>query len=193
MNNNTSLTPAAQKILDTASRLFYWRGIHAVGVESIASEAGVTKKTLYDRFGSKDQLIVAYLKERDRKWKEHLIPYLDAVEQGQPIDKILAVFDALESWLHSQNQRGCAFINALAELDELHPGRAVIIEEKKWLKELFGDLLEKADHAEPAAAAEQLLMLHEGLMVTYSMKLFSSGVESVKETAAGIVRGRSNS
>ncbi|MDQ4084268.1 MAG: TetR/AcrR family transcriptional regulator, partial [Actinomycetota bacterium] len=54
------LTPGAQRILDVASELFYWRGIHAVGVDTIAAESGVTKRTLYDRFGSKDGLVVAY-------------------------------------------------------------------------------------------------------------------------------------
>ncbi|MFD0541572.1 TetR/AcrR family transcriptional regulator [Actinomadura luteofluorescens] len=63
------LTPAARRVLQTASELFYERGIGSVGMELIAAEAGVTKKTVYDRFGSKDALILAYLRARDERWR----------------------------------------------------------------------------------------------------------------------------
>ena len=64
----THLTPRARRILEVASRLFYLHGIHAVGVDTIAAESGVTKRTLYDRFGSKDALVTAYLQERHDTW-----------------------------------------------------------------------------------------------------------------------------
>ena len=76
--SSTTLTPGARRILDVASALFYERGIHAVGVDTIAAESGVTKRTLYDRFGSKDALVVAYLAERDRRWRERVVAALDA-------------------------------------------------------------------------------------------------------------------
>ena len=72
------MTPAARRALEAAGRLFYERGIHAVGVDLIAAEAGVTKKTLYDRFGSKEQIVVEYLADRDERWRAFLAPYLDA-------------------------------------------------------------------------------------------------------------------
>ena len=72
-----TLTPRAQRILDVASTLFYERGIHAVGVDTIAEAAGVTKRTLYDRFGSKESLVVAYLRQREEKWRKVLNEHLD--------------------------------------------------------------------------------------------------------------------
>ncbi|MDO6654608.1 TetR/AcrR family transcriptional regulator [Anaerobacillus sp. 1_MG-2023] len=183
MDEKIKMTPAASRILDTASDLFYWKGIHSIGVETIATEAGVTKKTLYDRFGSKDQLIVEYLKKRDQQWKKHLFTYLDRVADHQPLEKILIIFDALESWLETNNQRGCAFVNALAELpEESHPGREVIIEEKRWLMELFTTYLKELEFQNAEELGEILLILHEGVTVSYSMSL-SSKVASAKETA----------
>ncbi|GGE51477.1 TetR family transcriptional regulator [Pullulanibacillus camelliae] len=183
MDKNTKRTPAALKILDAASQLFYWKGIHSIGVETIASEAGVTKKTLYDRFGSKDQLIVAYLEERDRQWKKHLDNYLDRIPDDKPLQKILSIFDALEKWLETNSQRGCAFVNALAELPEAsHPGRKVIFEEKRWLKQLFATFLRHLEFDQADEIAEKLLMLHEGITVTYSMNLSTNGIASAKET-----------
>ncbi|MFD2671268.1 TetR/AcrR family transcriptional regulator [Marinicrinis sediminis] len=182
------MTPAAVKILETASHLFYWKGINAVGVETIASEAGVTKKTLYDRFGSKDQLIVAYLAHRDEQWKTHLHQSLANVPANEPLHKILRIFDALGSWLAMNHQRGCAFINALAELtDESHPGRMLIFEEKKWLKQLFADWLTQAGVEEAEAKSEKLLILHEGGTVAYSMNLSTDVVTTLKETAMSII------
>ncbi|QST01027.1 TetR/AcrR family transcriptional regulator [Pontibacillus sp. ALD_SL1] len=188
MNETTKMTPAASKILDTASHLFYWKGIHSIGVETIAKEAGVTKKTLYDRFGSKDQLIVSYLNDRDTKFRSHINDYLDQVSNQDPKEKIISIFDALERWLKNQNQRGCAFVNALAELpEESHPGREVIIEEKRWLKQLFISLLEEAGVKNPDEAGEKLLVLHEGVTVTYSMSLSTNGVDLVKDTVQLII------
>ncbi|MFC0522854.1 TetR/AcrR family transcriptional regulator [Pontibacillus salicampi] len=184
MREATYMTPAARKILDTASHLFYWKGIHAIGVETIAKEAGVTKKTLYDRFGSKDQLIVAYLHNRDALWKDHINQYVNNVSDKDPLSKILSIYDALESWLQKQDQRGCAFVNALAELAEpTHPGRNVIMEEKQWLKQLFATYLVELGVPNTDDISEQLLVLHEGLTVTNSMKLSPNGFTSVKQTA----------
>ena len=89
-----ALTPAGQRLLDAASDLFYDRGIRAVGVDLIAETAGTTKKTLYDRFGSKDALVALYLRRRALRWQEFLTGRLE--ESGpDAADQVSAVFDAL--------------------------------------------------------------------------------------------------
>src|SRR5690625_3879209 len=98
-----TLTPAARAILDAAGDLFYDRGINAVGVDTVAAAAGTTKKTLYDQFGSKAALAVAYLSERDlnyRAWVEL------SVGQHSGTERILAVFDALDSWMGANSPKG---------------------------------------------------------------------------------------
>ncbi|MFC9062319.1 TetR/AcrR family transcriptional regulator, partial [Streptomyces sp. NPDC057074] len=92
------MTPGARRVLEAAERLFYERGIHAVGVDLVAAEAGVTKKTLYDRFGSKEQIVVEYLAGRDERWRELLAGRLEAVAGQGPDVRILAVFEASRAW-----------------------------------------------------------------------------------------------
>lgn len=162
------LTPGARRILEVASELFYWRGIHAVGVDTIAAESGVTKRTLYDRFGSKDGLVVAYLQARDRRWRALVTARLDD-GQPDPAVRVLVPFDVLPEWL-GPDSRGCSFVNAFAELPEPeHPGRHVIEAEKRWLRDLFRELLAEAGARDPDELAVQLLSLHEGAIVSYSI------------------------
>ncbi|SDU55848.1 TetR/AcrR family transcriptional regulator [Jiangella alkaliphila] len=162
------LTPAGQRLLDTASALFYRHGIRAVGVDAIAAAAGTTKKTLYDRFGSKDALVALYLRRRFERWSAFLAGYLDEHAPRPGPDRVLAVFDALAEWQRDA-ERGCAFVNAYAEIGGTdHPGVAVIRTEKETVRELYVRLVTEAG-VPPAAATElglRLALLHEGGLVT---------------------------
>ena len=166
-------TPKAHAVLDAAAALFYARGIHAVGVDAIAAAAGVTKKTLYDRFGSKDRLVAEYLAARDRAWREHLEARLASLPASgdDPRARLRAVFDAAEEWAAERGGHGCAMVNAHAEIDEpAHPAYAVIVGQKAWMLDLFVGLARAAGAADPAATGEQLLLLHEGAVVLAGMR-----------------------
>ncbi|UUU36576.1 TetR/AcrR family transcriptional regulator [Streptomyces sp. CA-210063] len=180
------LTPAGVKILQTASRLFYEQGIRAVGVEAIAEEAGVTKKTLYDRFGSKEDLIVAYLRARDGLWRSTLVNHVNA-HDGPPTEKILATFGALREWLRERNLRGCAFINASVELPEGHPGREVARDQKAWLLAYLEGLAAEARAQDPAGLAAQILILHEGACVADSMRSLDRAVDRAEHVARVLI------
>lgn len=158
------LTPAARRVLDVATDLFYTQGINTVGMELVAERAGVTKKTIYDRFGSKRQLVVAYLRARDTRWRAFLDARLDP--EATPRARIGATFEALDTWMGEENPRGCAMVNAYAELsDPEHPGRAVAEEQKLWLRGLYTDLVLESGASEPETLADALAMLHEGAVV----------------------------
>jgi AcrR family transcriptional regulator len=132
-------TPAGEKVLAVAGKLFYAHGIRAVGVDRIADEAGVTKKTLYDRFGSKDALVAAYLSRREEVWQEHLNARLEA-SGTTGLERLLTVFDISAAWADA-HPRGCAFVNAHAEIGGGdHPGNAVIHADKEYMLRLFVDL-----------------------------------------------------
>lgn len=187
VDGDERLTPGAQRILDVASELFYWRGIHAVGVDTIAAESGVTKRTLYDRFGSKERLVAAYLRARDRRWRQLITARLDDANLD-PVQRVLVPFDVLDEWL-VPNGRGCSFINAFAELPELEdPGRQIVVAEKTWLRDLFTDLLREADVPDPATLAVQLLSLHEGAIVAYAITEETDAAASVRRAAETLVR-----
>jgi AcrR family transcriptional regulator len=159
------LTPAGERLLEAAGELFYNRGIRAVGVDLIAEVAGTTKKTLYDRFGSKDGLVVLYLQRRQHRWQEFVSGHLDERRGRSASHRPLAVLDALERWM-SEQYRGCAFVNAYAELGGSdHPGVAVIRAEKQATRDLYRRLCEESGFAEPAEVAARLHLVHEGVLV----------------------------
>ena len=161
------LTPAGERLVETASRLFYDHGIRAVGVDLIAGEAGTTKKTLYDRFGSKDALVALYLRRRAARWQAFV---LDRIAEHDPgTDRALAVFDALEGWL-SEQWRGCAFVNAHAELGGTdHVALPVVRAEKEWMRQLFTALVAEAGSDDPERTGGQLHLLYEGAIVAVTV------------------------
>lgn len=179
------LTPGATRVLDAASRLFYERGIHAVGVDTIAEAAGVTKKTLYDRFGSKEALVVSYLQHRDARWRAHLAEHL----AGKPtpgVGRILAVFDAAISWSDENSPKGCSAINARAEIGDGHDGHPVFPEvarQKAWLLDLFVDLCHEAGSSGPQTLGHAMMLLYEGAIVTVGMETFPQPFETARTLA----------
>jgi AcrR family transcriptional regulator len=125
--------PAAEKVLRSASDLFYRNGIAATGVDTIVEHAGVSKRTLYNNFGNKDKLVAAYLRDRDERWRTSLEEITDRYED--PAERLLATFEAYGEWLVGDDYRGCAFINAASEIaDPDHPARAVALSHKKGVQ-----------------------------------------------------------
>jgi AcrR family transcriptional regulator len=185
------MTAAGHRILDAAGDLFYSRGITAVGVDLIAEHSGVTKRTLYNQFGSKDRLVVAYLEEREQRWQ--LLVRETIAAAASPRDAVLAPLTAQRTWNQS-NPRGCAFINALAELpDPAHPAHLIATQQKLWLLELFTELATAAGCSKPTALAAQLLVLHEGSLVTQQLPLdtLSVSIDLARALVQGSVPGRS--
>jgi AcrR family transcriptional regulator len=154
--------PPRERILTVARDLFYRQGIHAVGVDAIAAAAGTNKMTLYRHFGSKDVLIAeclaAYVAELEATWGE--------IAKRHPGDAL----GQLHSWLRyvgefklQQAERGCAFINAAAELpDKNHPARRVIEQHKSELRRKLIALCDEAGLVEPDLLADKMFLLCEG-------------------------------
>ncbi|MEU0842020.1 helix-turn-helix domain-containing protein [Streptomyces sp. NPDC005962] len=183
-----TLTPAARRVLDAASELFYGQGINAVGVDLIAQRAGVTKKTLYERFGSKEALVAAYLRERDERWRAWLTAEVDKAPRQAPPDRVLATFDALAAWMRRENPRGCGFVNAAAELpDDGHPARRVVGDQKRWLRGYLRGLSEDAGAEDPDALADELLLLHEGATVLYGLSVIPDPVGAARRMARRVL------
>ncbi|MFD8710064.1 TetR/AcrR family transcriptional regulator [Streptomyces anulatus] len=185
-----TMTPAARRALAAAGRLFYGRGIHAVGVDLIAAEAGVTKKTLYDRFGSKEQIVVEYLADRDERWRAFLTERLDAAPPV-PRARIRAVFDASRAWMSDNGSKGCSMVNAHAEIsDPAHPAHAVITGQKQWMLDLFTRLARDVEGFGPDAAdrlGRTLMLLHEGALVAHGLKVFPDPVAHARDEAEALL------
>ncbi|WP_239144320.1 TetR/AcrR family transcriptional regulator [Streptomyces sp. SID14515] len=191
-----TMTPAARRALAAAERLFYERGIHAVGVDLIAAEAGVTKKTLYDRFGSKEQIVVEYLAGRDERWRVLLAERLDAAPP-EPKARVLAVFDASRAWMADNGSKGCSMINAHAEIsDPSHPAHAVITGQKRWMLDLFTRLAQGLDGLGADAAdrlGRTLMLLHEGALAAHGLKVFPDPVAHARDEARALLTGATES
>jgi AcrR family transcriptional regulator len=181
-------TSTADRILRSASELFYSRGIRAVGVDAVAAEAGVTKKTLYEKFGSKDELVAAYLRARDERWRRWLVRDVER-RGGTPRERLLSTFDALGEWMERENPRGCGFVNAAAELpDPDHPARIVVMEQKSWLRDYLAKLASETGATDPEDLAERLLILHEGANVANSFGMTTDAAIKAKHTAEALLR-----
>jgi AcrR family transcriptional regulator len=154
---------AERQLVEAADRLFYERGIQAVGMDAVRAASGVSLKRLYQLFPSKRHLVETVLRRRDGDIRAALESYTAAA--STPVDRILAVFDYLYDWFGEPDFRGCAFINSYAELGGTAPEIADIVRaHKQALRDLLTDLVRAADR--PAELAEQLVILANGAMVT---------------------------
>jgi AcrR family transcriptional regulator len=142
-----------ERILETTDRLFYLRGIRAVGVDTVAAEIGISKRTLYNHFPSKDALIAAYLQRRFK---------MPPLSDKSPAAQILGTFDSLERRFGSANFRGCPFVNAVAELGEDRGVRRIAVAFKESRRIWFRDLLTQLDVADADGIATQLALLVDG-------------------------------
>jgi len=148
----------AERILAAADKLFYEQGIRAVGVDTIAAEAGVSKRTLYNHYPTKDDLIAAYLTARFK----HVAPS-DAPAREQ----ILAYFDRLEQLLADGSFRGCPYVNAVTEIgDRKHAAIAIAVQFKEQRLAWYRTLLERMGVKDPAGVAIQLQILVEGALAS---------------------------
>jgi AcrR family transcriptional regulator len=146
--------PMKERILDTAERLFYGAGIRATGVDTIAAEVGISKRTLYNHFPSKDALIAAYLKRGFYEPRPSELP---------PIAQIVRYFDRLEKGFAARDFRGCRFVNAVAELgDDDRAARKIAIDFKEGRRLWFRERLISGGVRDADALATQLAMLVDG-------------------------------
>lgn len=173
---------AAERILTAASQLFYERGIRAVGVNTIADRAKVTKVTLYAHFGSKDELIAAHLRARHARWQAELEERL--AEANTPTKRLAAVFDAYQAWAVADDFRGCGFVNAAAELADLdHPAHAVISEHKTSVRGHLEAVATTAGCTSAGDVAEECFLLLEGAAVTAALRHDTEPLQRARQAA----------
>ncbi|MDQ0770931.1 AcrR family transcriptional regulator [Pseudarthrobacter defluvii] len=160
--------PARQLLLEAAARLFYANGVAATGIDTITAEAGVAKKSLYNNFSSKAELVAAYLEARHEEW---LGLYRRRLEKAAtPRERVLAVFDAYldhANFAYQHGFRGCGLLNAAAELPAGDPGREAVRRHKEEVQQLLAThvaaLLPRQEQRAPRIAAH-LSFLLEGAM-----------------------------
>jgi AcrR family transcriptional regulator len=156
-----------EHVLQVAHDLFYWQGIRAVGVDRIATEAGIAPTTLYRLFASKDDLVAAYVERADREYQEWFTAATRDDGRG-PRERILALFDELTVQTQPDRCRGCPFLMALTEFpDPEVAAHRYAVAMKAWVRARFGELTDELARtstvADPEALADQLALIMEGV------------------------------
>src|SRR3954462_12316874 len=170
----------SERILETADRLFYLRGIRAVGVDTIAAEIGISKRTLYNHFPSKDALITAYLQRRFVQPRPSNKP---------PAEQILATFDSLERRFSAKDFRGCPFVNAVAELgSEDRSVRKIAIAFKESRRLWFRNLLVQLGVTDAEGLATQLTLLVDGSIAQDLVRNDPAMARAAKQAATVLLR-----
>ena len=154
---------ARELVLDTADRLYYARGIAAVSMDELRSDAGVSLKKTYQLFPSKEAILAEVLRRRNRQWTSGIIAR--AEHESTPAAKLLSIFDFLADWFAQDGFRGCAFINSFGELGATAPTVATAARDHKSSFQAYvADLVLQA--GAPAYLAPQLVLLAEGAQTT---------------------------
>ncbi|WP_227270417.1 TetR/AcrR family transcriptional regulator [Roseobacter weihaiensis] len=158
---------AKDRILDAANRLFYSEGIRAVSVDAIAAKAGITKKTLYYHFKSKDDLIAAYLASRDQPNLALFRKWFDEAD-GELADKVEAIFSKLAQSARHPNWKGCGFLRTAAELANMpgHPAMRVGAAHKKKFEAWLFHVFEDCQTENPHELARHVVLLMDGAFST---------------------------
>lgn len=169
-----------ERILETADRLFYGQGIRAVGVDTIAAEIGISKRTLYNHFPSKDDLIVAYLSRRLKPAPPSDRP---------PLEQILGAFDRLERTIATGVFRGCPFVNAVAELKEpAHAANKIALAFKEQRRTWFQGLLEQLGLKDAESLSMQLQLLTDGAIAAAIVRGDPKVASAAREAATVLLK-----
>jgi AcrR family transcriptional regulator len=175
----TERVPMAERIVAAADRLFYRKGIRAVGVDTVAAEAGISKRSLYDTFPSKDLLIAAYLRQR--------IQPLPASDQP-PAAQVLALFDQLHARFAKGDFRGCPFVNAVTELaEDCETARAIALGYKEERRRHIASLLAQAGASSPDVLASQIALLFEGAIASMLVRQDPAVAVQARDAAAVLI------
>ena len=172
------------RLLAAASDLFYQVGVRSVGIERLLERAGVAKASLYDAFGSKDELVAAYLRDRHDTMREHF--HRAIARRRTPREKVLAPFDVQAEFAADSTYRGCAFVNATAEAHAASADDAAS-DYRGWVRQTFTDLLAEAGAADPSTLAMQLHVLWDGAAQSLRMDHDPTVARAARSAAAALL------
>ncbi|MFD8078651.1 TetR/AcrR family transcriptional regulator [Streptomyces sp. NPDC059718] len=155
---------ARERLLSTASRLFYGEGIRAVGVDRVMAEADVARGTFYRHFAGKDDLVRAYLEATDRQIRDRITAAEAGI--GSPSGFLAAVAHGIGEEVCGAGFRGCPFINATAEYpDPESPVHQAVLRHRAWFRQVLRDAFQRLGAADPARSADAMVAMRDGAMV----------------------------
>ena len=181
----TGRPSARERLLDAADRLFYAEGVHTVGIDRIIEAAGVAKGSLFYNFSGKDDLVAAYLAGRDERRRAMTAQHQEGL--SDPIEKLLAVFDALEEAVSSPSYNGCPFANANAEAGPDTVEADALRTFRAWLAEMLLSLTREAGFADAPDVANRLRLLYDGAIANAQLDTHPEAARIAKELAVMVL------
>jgi AcrR family transcriptional regulator len=176
---------ARERLLAAAEALFYEEGFNTVGIDRVIERAGVAKASLYDCFGSKEELVRSYLVARKEAREVRITEGL--TKYGTPRERLLGVFDILGKQIAESTFRGCAFMKAGAEAPAGSSVRAVCEDSRRWIRDLFIGLAKDTGATDPKALAEQLVILYDGASISAQMDRNVMAAAAARTIAAAML------
>ncbi len=187
MTRKSGTPTKREQLIQTAVALFAKNGIHATGIDTIVEQSGVTKKTLYAHFRSKEELVLAALRHYDGQFRNSFMRQVET-KARTPKGRLLAMFDVAEAWFSQQNFYGCMFINAVGEHSTPDTSlRYVCSDFKRMMTEFILDLSVKAGARNPQQLAEELALLLEGAIVTAQVSQKPDAAKIAKRAAEVLI------
>jgi AcrR family transcriptional regulator len=157
---------ARQRLLTAAYELFSGQGVQAVGVDAIIERSGVARQTMYRHFGSKQELVIAFLARREELWTYGWLAAEVRRRTDDPRERLLTIFDVFDEWFRSPNFEGCSFINVMLEHpDPEHPLHRAAAEYLSHIRDFLAELATDAGIADPESFARQWHILMKGSIV----------------------------
>jgi AcrR family transcriptional regulator len=180
-SNDSQVGSVRERLLAAADELFYAEGVHVVGIDRIVERAGVAKASLYSTFGSKDELVRAYLEEHFHDRQRRVARIRAAHETSR--EQVIGIFAELDGALAGTAFRGCRFIMATAEARPGDASEAVAEEYRAWLRSVFTDLANVAGASDPKGLGRQLALLYDGAAVAARMDQDRRGAATAMRSA----------
>lgn len=176
-----------EQLINTARDLFAEKGFHATGIDTILARSGIAKKTMYNHFRTKEELILAVLRQHDSEFRNFFMKQVESLAET-PAERLLAVFDVAEVWFSQNDFFGCMFINAIGEYsDRDTPIRQVCREFKNLMHGYLTGLAEQAGAKNPQELADELALLLEGAIVTAQVSQRPQAAITAKRVAKSII------
>ncbi|MEQ8822308.1 MAG: TetR/AcrR family transcriptional regulator [Sumerlaeia bacterium] len=173
---------ARQRLLETATRLFYEEGYHATGIDRVLAEAGTAKMTLYNQFQNKEGLIAEVIATANDAFCGAFAQAV-AARADDPRERLLAIFDVLAEWLPGPMKRGCPLLNAAVEFpDPAHPVRALVEDRKRRMMAYFTGLCREAAVPDPDALGEEIAVLYHGALAWFLITNDPSAARTARRT-----------
>ena len=179
------------ELVQKALQAFYRNGFHATGMDMLVAETGISKTSMYKHFRTKEDLILAVLRLRDERFRNWLYRRMEDLADT-PRERLIAMFDALAEWFGEPGYKGCMFIKASSEYQDVgHPIHKQSADHKRMLESHMTELAERAGLSDPGVVARQLLLLKEGAIVTAHLGHTSDPARDAKAAAIQLVDAHS--